>query len=311
MEGVIDQPMRAFLSERGGFDFCVSEFIRVTQLAPPPHVFRRDVPELTRGARTEAGLSVQVQLLGGHPERVAEAALVAYEAGAPAIDLNFGCPAPTVNRNDGGAALLRFPARIRAIVAAVRRALPPAIPVSAKLRLGWDSIEEIHVNAEMAAEGGASWLTIHGRTKVQGYLPPAHWKPIGQVKRRLGLPIVANGEIWNLEDFRRCREESHCDHFMLGRGALADLQLVHQLRAELGLAASVPRTPVSEAGVWYPALVRFAGLMEHYEESPERTLGRIKQWVRLMKRPEPWIEPVKRARTLTEALELVREAELG
>src|SRR3954470_23925874 len=178
MEGVTDAPMRALLSERGGFSFCVTEFLRVSQDVVPAKVFRASVPELLRnGCTTPSGLPVSVQLLGGDPGRLAESALVAVRAGALAIDLNFGCPAPTVNRHDGGATLLKHPQRIRAIVEAVRQALPPSIPVSAKLRLGWDSLDPVHENAEMAAQGGASWITIHARTKMQGYQPPVYWAP--------------------------------------------------------------------------------------------------------------------------------------
>ena len=83
------------------------------------------------------------------------------------------------------------PLRLRGIVETVRRACPPSIPVSAKLRLGFDDPESIHENSEMAAQGGASWITIHGRTKTQGYIPPAYWLPIGVVRRRLGIPVVA------------------------------------------------------------------------------------------------------------------------
>src|SRR5207237_5465230 len=122
---------------------------------------------------------------------------------------------------------------IRAIVAAVRAAVPEQVPVSAKLRLGWDDIHAIHVNADRAAEGGASWITIHARTKCQGYRPPAYWKPIGEVRSRLPIPVVANGEIWTLDDLRRCRDETGCQHFMLGRGAVADPALARAAAREL------------------------------------------------------------------------------
>src|SRR6185436_17754692 len=144
---------------------------------------------------------------------------------ATAIDLNFGCPARTVNRHDGGATLLKHPHRIREIVRAVREALPAHVPVSAKMRLGWDSIEPIRENAAMAAEGGASWITIHGRTRVAGYAPPIFWEPIGRIRESLGIPVVANGDTWTLDDFRRCRDATGCIHFMLGRGALANPDL--------------------------------------------------------------------------------------
>ena len=138
MEGVTDAPMRAARGEAGAFTFAVAEFIRVAQAVVTRSTLLRHVPELLADGRTPTGLPVQVQLLGGDPGRVAASAVLAHELGATAIDLNFGCPAKTVNNHDGGAALLREPPRIRAIVAAVRAALPPGVPVSAKVRLGWE-----------------------------------------------------------------------------------------------------------------------------------------------------------------------------
>src|SRR4051812_19939854 len=101
MEGVTDAPMRALLCERGGFSHCVSEFLRISQEVPPSRVYLDHVPELARGCATADGTPVQIQLLGGNAGRLAEAAVRAWRLGAGAIDLNFGCPAPTVNRNDG------------------------------------------------------------------------------------------------------------------------------------------------------------------------------------------------------------------
>src|SRR5262245_4621426 len=98
MQGVSDAPMRAFQGATGAFTFAVSEFLRVTRMIPPQRVFLRHVPELLNGGLTPTGLPVQVQLLGGDAGRMAEAAAIAHETGATAIDVNFGCPAPTVNR---------------------------------------------------------------------------------------------------------------------------------------------------------------------------------------------------------------------
>jgi tRNA-dihydrouridine synthase C len=301
MEGVTDAPMRALLSELGGFRFCVTEFLRVSQSVPGVRVFRAHVPELAAGCRTPAGLPVQVQLLGGDPERLAQAALIAVEAGAGAVDLNFGCPAPTVNRHDGGAALLKHPDRIRAIVAAVRAALPPTVPVSAKLRLGWDDPGAIHVNADRAAEGGAAWLTIHGRTKCQGYQPPALWQPIGQVRARLGIPVVANGEIWTVADLRRCQDETGCAHYMLGRGAMASPALVHAAARALGIpgasgAGRFGGTPAE----WLPLFRRFAELCGPSEASSTYVLKRIKQWLRMANHHGgvPWFESLKRCESV-------------
>lgn len=282
MEGLTDAPMRAVQAEMGAFTFAVSEFMRVSGVVPPRSVFHRHVPELDRGAMTPSGLPVHVQLLGGHPGRLAQAAVVACQAGAQAIDINFGCPAPTVNRHDGGATLLKHPKRIREIVAAIRAAVPQEIPVSAKLRLGWDCPDAIFENAEMAAEGGAAWLTIHGRTREQGYKPPADWGPIRVVRERLGIPVVANGDIWSIEEFCRCREETGCDHFMIGRGALANPWLSHQIAAELGLVSkgqvAIPNTVFD----WRPPLRRLIHWTEHYQaKAPHQNVGRLKQWLKI------------------------------
>jgi tRNA-dihydrouridine synthase C len=279
MEGVTDAPMRALQGASGAFTYAVTEYLRIAHRVPGRTVIWRHVPELRNGARTVTGLPVQVQLLGGDPGRMAEAAARAHEAGATAIDLNFGCPAATVNRHDGGATLLKYPGRLREIVAAVRAALPPNIPVSAKLRLGWECVEDVFTNAAMAAEGGAAWITIHARTRTQGYAPPVYWPLVGQVRERLTIPVIANGDIRTLADFRRCRDETGCRHFMLGRGALADPRLPRRIAAELGLAVPIPddreidwARELRRLDEWTPGV---------FDGPPEKAVLRLKQWLRL------------------------------
>ena len=301
MEGVTDAPMRALQGEAGAFTYAVSEFLRIAHAVPPKHVFLRHIPELRTESITRTGLPVQVQLLGGDPGRMAEAALRAVACGATAIDLNFGCPANTVNRHDGGATLLKYPHRIRGIVRAVRDAVPPSMPVSAKMRLGWDSIEPIRENAAMAAEGGASWITIHGRTRVAGYSPPVFWEPIGRIRESLGIPVVANGDIWTLDDFRRCRDATGCIHFMLGRGALANPALSHQVAAELGI---LPAN--GYRGCDWPGLLN--RLMEWtrllHDRPPENGVRRLKQWLKMAATVGTFhrFDEVKRADTVEELL---------
>lgn len=297
MEGVTDAPMRAVQGEIGAFSFAVSEFLRVSHTVPPEHVFFRHIPELKTGCLTPTGLPVVVQLLGGDPQLMAESALVAVRAGAKAIDINFGCPAKTVNRHDGGATLLKFPYRIFDIVRAMRAALPPAITLSAKLRLGWDNLSAIHENARQAEAGGASWITIHGRTKEQGYRPPVYWAPIGEVRRALRIPVIANGDIWSLEDFRRCRAETGCEHYMLGRGALANPFLSKQIAAELGLAKAPGLGAVPALNEWRPWLQRFAYWSAGYPRPDSGYLTRrMKQWLKLAdtRGTIDWFDSIKR-----------------
>jgi len=273
MDGITDAAMRELMGRLGAFSYAVTEFLRVSIQPLPQKVFRRDVPELADHARTRSGLPVQVQLLGGDPGHMAVSAVAAIEAGATAIDINFGCPAPTVNRNDGGASLLRYPYRIREIVAAVRAAVPKEIPVSAKLRLGWDDVEAIDENADMAVEGGASWLTVHARTRVQGYQPPVYWPAIGRVRERTGLPVIANGDIWSMDDFRRCQDETGCIHFMIGRGAMANPELPGQIARALGLS----HRPVLSSE-WHGL---FSALADLYPGADKLILMRLKQWMKL------------------------------
>lgn len=297
MDGITDAVMREFLGGFGAFSYAVSEFVRVSSLVVPPKVFIREIPELGSGGRTRSGLPVQVQLLGGDPELMAASAVNAVRAGATCVDINFGCPAPVVNRHDGGASLLRSPCRIREIVAAVSSAVD--VPVSAKLRLGWESIEDIHENAAMAAEGGAAWLTIHARTRAAGYQPPVYWKPIGAVRARLGIPVVANGDIWNLDGFKLCQEQTGCSHFMIGRGALANPSLSHEIARQLGISSKNP-LPGDDWGSLFANLIQHAGI-------EVKTVHRVKQWMALANKHGdfPHFDLLKRAKTVDELLGLL------
>ena len=303
MEGITDAPMRALLSERGGFTHCVSEFFRISQDIPPARALIEHVPEFRTACKTASGLPVQIQFLGGNPDKLAEASFRACGLGAQAIDLNFGCPAPTVNRNDGGATLLKYPLRIRAIVEAVRKAVPSHVPVSAKLRLGWDSHDPIHENSEQAAAGGADWITIHGRTKVQGYAPPAYWGPIAEVRKRLKIPVIANGDIWTLEDFLRCRDQTQCDHFMIGRSALSHPGLPHLIAKELGIAAKVEIFEFTPEA-WKAVLDRFVSICMGYEMRDWQIVGRLKQWMKFgrMRETFKWFDQIKTEQTVAQLM---------
>ncbi len=299
MEGVTDAPMRALLTEEPAYTHCVTEFLRISGQVLPGKCYPRHAIELKSESLTQSGTPVIFQLLGGHPERLALSALEAVKKGAMAIDLNFGCPAPTVNNHDGGAALLKYPQRIEDIVREVRIALPKDIPVSAKLRLGFDDPKAIYENAERAEKGGASWITIHGRTKTQGYQPPAYWKPIGEVLRQRSIPVIANGEIWNLEDFLRCQEETGAEHFMIGRGALANPHLATQISHALGIRKEQPKNfPNQEE--WVSKLKRFVELCDRTSDHPNYALKRLKQWLRFVsaRQPFPDFEIVKRWESL-------------
>jgi len=231
MEGVIDALTRDLLTRQAGFDWTVTEFVRVVDTRLPPRVFYKHCPELTeRPVATPSGVPVHLQLLGSDPRALAENARQALALGAISVDLNFGCPAKLVNRHDGGASLLRQPDRVYQAVKAVAEALDGAIPVTAKIRLGFANRRLAVACAQATEAGGAARLVVHGRTRDEGYRPPAHWEWIGKVRHHLSIPVVANGDIWTLEDYWKARTLSGCCDVMLGRSALADPWLAPRIR---------------------------------------------------------------------------------
>lgn len=303
MEGVTDAPMRAFLTEQGSYDFCVSEFLRVSDQVPPPFVFKKHIPELSLGGKTPSGTPVIVQLLGGNPERLAEAAQRAIELGAQGIDLNFGCPAPTVNRHDGGATLLQYPFRLYEITQAVREAVPQTYPVSVKVRLGWSDPNDIFRNLESLQKASPSWITIHARTRMQGYAKPILWQYLKPLLKEASVPLIANGDLWSFDEFRRCYEMTGYQHYMLGRGALAQPYLVNQIQAYLSQNPPM-ETPADLrcAKNWLFLVKRFCELATPFTSQEAYLVRRIKQWIRLASlassSPLLWFEELKKAQTL-------------
>jgi tRNA-dihydrouridine synthase C len=295
MEGLLDFVLRDILTRAGGIDRCVSEFIRITDQLLPDRVFTRIVPELHNGGRTFSGVPVRAQLLGSDPVCLAENAARLAALGPAGIDLNFGCPANVVNRHGGGSALLEEPETIAAIVSAVRRAVPAHMPVSAKMRLGYHDDSRALECALAIAEGGADELVVHARTKAQAYRPPAYWDRIADIRAVVRIPVVANGEIWTVDDALRCIEASGCDMLMLGRGAVVDPGLGLAIKASMrgaGVDAS-PEAPPPPLDVTWPALQPLlADFWQIVRSRLDRRAqaGRLKQWLNFLRRRFPEAE---------------------
>lgn len=280
MEGLLDATLRDVLTRTGGIDRCVSEFIRVTNTLLPERAFVRVVPELLNGGCTRAGVPVRPQLLGSDPICLSENAARLASLGPHGIDLNFGCPAKTVNQSRGGAVLLDEPELIGRIVAAVRRAVPAQVPVSAKMRLGFNDDSRAEACAQAIAEAGADELVVHARTKAHGYRPPAYWERIAQVRESLpaGRPIrlIANGDIWRASDALRCRAVTGCEALMIGRGMVTDP----------GLALAIKgRGRVSWSQI-LPLLWAFWQQVSARVERRHRA-GRLKQWLNYLRQRHP------------------------
>lgn len=300
MEGVVDYLMRDMLTQVGGFDMCVTEFVRVVDQLLPNRVFHRLCPELQQQGKTAAGIPVRVQLLGQDPDWLAENAYRAVSLGSHGIDLNFGCPAKTVNNSKGGAVLLQETQRLYDIVSAVRQAVPAEQVVSAKIRLGFEDKSKAIENAQAIEAAGASLLVVHARTKTEGYKPPAYWDWIGKIRQHTRIPIIANGEIWSLADAEQCRLQSHCQDLMLGRGALALPNLAQVIKGQ--------QQPMSWLQV-KQLLIDYSGY-EIFGDKGRYYPNRIKQWLKYLCHQYVEAELLfDSIRTLRQSDEIVRQLE--
>jgi len=289
MEGLLDHSLRDTLTRVGGIDLCVSEFIRVTDAVLPKRAFFRVVPELLNQSRTHAGVPVRTQLLGSDPEILAANAARLARLNPAGIDLNFGCPAKTVNRHRGGAVLLDEPELIGQIVSAVRRAVPPNVPVSAKMRLGFNDDSRAEECAQAIESAGADQLVVHARTKAHGYRPPAYWDRIADLRRSVKLPMVANGEIWTVADAIRCREVTGCSDIMIGRGMVNNPGLALEIKFHDAKAQGMSLADMPQKFSWqqlWPLLSVFWQRMSVHV-APRHRSGRLKQWLNYLRRHYP------------------------
>lgn len=298
MQGLTDAPMRDLLTRIGGFDECVSEFVRITHTVHSRATWLKYAPEIANGNRTPSGVPCTIQLLGSDEEKMAENALEAVRFGVAKIDLNFGCPAPTVNKHQGGAVLLKEPERIHRIVRTLRRALPGHIPLSGKMRLGFEDKTLALENAQAIAEGGACSLTVHARTKVEGYEPPAHWFWVKKIADAVNIPVTANGDVFTLRDYLDIKRESGCNSVMIGRGAVMRPDLARQIK-QYENGEEVCEMPFAEI---LGRINLFVDLCLFQTANEKYAVARLKQWLGMMKKAYP------EAQALFDAVRTVREA---
>lgn len=282
MEGLADAMMRDLLTRQGGIDWCVTEFVRITDTLLPPSIIQRIAPELKQGSATANGTQLRVQLLGSDPVCLAENAAQVAQLGASVVDLNFGCPAKTVNKSKGGAILMKEPERLFRIAEQVRAALPKHTPLTAKMRLGYDNTDTALDCARALAQGGIAQLVVHARTKTDGYKPPAHWEWIAKIQDVVDVPVMANGEVWSVADWLRCREVSGVQSVMIGRGLVTQPDLARQIQA---LQRGESYQPLTWEGLM-PLIQEFWQRVR-INVTPRQAPGRLKQWLALLMRNYP------------------------
>ena len=278
MEGVLDHLMREILTNINDYDLCVTEFVRVVDQLLPEHVFYRLCPELKQGSETKSGVPVHIQLLGQNPDWMAENAVRASELGARGVDINFGCPAKLVNKSKGGADLLRHPELIHRVVKACRDALPQHVPLTAKIRLGWDNPDDCFEIVDAIQSAGANELTVHARTKTGGYkASEIKWPYINEIKQRFTIPLIANGEIWNFQNGQACIKTTGVESLMVCRGAFNV--------PNLGNVVKHNQTPMP-----WQEVVDLLLLYSQYEMKGDKGLyypNRVKQWFSYLRQEYP------------------------
>ncbi|KFF72991.1 tRNA-dihydrouridine synthase C [Pectobacterium brasiliense] len=298
MEGVLDSLVRELLTEVNDYDLCITEFLRVVDQCLPVKSFYRLCPELQHASRTPSGTLVRVQLLGQYPQWLAENAARAVELGSYGVDLNCGCPSKLVNGSGGGATLLKDPELIYRGAKAMREAVPAHLPVTVKIRLGWDSGARQFEIADAVQQAGASELAVHGRTKEDGYKAECiNWQAIGEIRQRLRIPVIANGEIWDWQSAQDCMATTGCDAVMIGRGALNVPNLSRVIKY------NEPRMPWSEVMLLLQKYVQ----LEKQGDTGLYHVARIKQWLGyLRKEYDDATELFSEIRTLKTSADIAR-----
>lgn len=298
MEGVLDSLVRELLTEVNDYDLCITEFLRVVDQLLPVKSFLKLCPELNHASRTPSGTLVRVQLLGQHPQWLAENAARAVELGSWGVDLNCGCPSKLVNGSGGGATLLKDPDLIYRGAKAMREAVPANLPVTVKIRLGWDSGARQFEIADAVQQAGATELVVHGRTKEDGYKAERiNWAAIGEIRQRLSIPVVANGEIWDWQSGQDCMAATGCDAVMIGRGALNIPNLSRVIKYN---HAPLPWSEVI-------TLLQKYSILEKQGDTGMYHVARIKQWLGYLRKAYPQAtELFTEIRTLKRATDIAQ-----
>lgn len=228
MAGVTDLPFRA-ICKKYGAEGVFTEMISSRALC----YHDKKTAELAVMAETERPCFLQ--LFGSDARCMADAALLALAFKPDALDINAGCPAPKIVKSGDGSALMRDPEKLYDIVKAVKTALTPhGVPLTVKIRAGFDAGHKNAVEAALACEkAGADALTVHGRTREQMYAPPVDREIIRAVKQSVGIPVVANGDVTDAQSALSMLEETGCDGVMVGRGALGNPYIFEELLCAL------------------------------------------------------------------------------
>ncbi|MCH1429728.1 MAG: tRNA-dihydrouridine synthase family protein [Chlamydiales bacterium] len=224
MEGLGDIFFRQAMSKIGGMDEMCTEFLRV-----PSNAHVRSLSKKFNPNELASSIPLACQIMGQDPDLLTQMGIHLYLRGAPRIDLNCGCPSNTVVGRGAGSSLLRTPDILYKIVRNMSSSIP--IPVSVKIRSGFEDTSLFTEVLSAVQDAGASFITIHPRTKRQGYSGKANWQLIADAKKYLNIPVVGNGDLITVQDVLKLHQLSQCDGLMIGRGAIIRPWIFHEIKA--------------------------------------------------------------------------------
>lgn len=275
MEGVGDRCFRKAMASVGGFDEAVTDFLRVPSNAHVESLARR------YDANETCPLPLAVQLMGSDPCLMADMAVQMEKRGAPRIDLNCGCPSNTVTGRGAGSSLLKEPRSLYEVARSLTQSV--STPVTLKMRSGYQDTSLFEENLFAAQESGVHYITLHPRTKVDGYGPPAKWEYIARAKELLNIPVVGNGDITNVDTALKMLDQTRCDALMIGRGSVQDPFVFHKIRAHFHGRTYIPQ---------WEDLCRFfdAYIAEMPEDMSLRVrVNKLKQLMSFQFKASPWL----------------------
>ena len=309
MAGFTDRVFRELCKEQGA-DVMVTEFVMANKFLDP------------RGEKDAWGIvdftpqqrPMGVQIFGSDPEKMAEAASrIADRLQPDFIDINYGCPAPKVVDNLAGSSLLRDPCRLQEVAETIVRRVTGRLPVTAKIRIGWDdtSINAVEVSRRLE-DAGIEAIAVHGRTKEQGYSGDADWEVIHAVADAVSVPVVGNGSIRTAEDVNRIKAAGKVRGLMIGRAALGNPWIFREIKHALATGEALPPPAIEER---WETMVRYCReLMDHKQKGTWDQINWMRPRLKAFAKGWPGSKDLRRALETVktvEELEALRKANLS